>query len=70
MPGSGLWNFPDHALTGVIIGCAAQDDDLAILRDTLQRRPLLSLYRAVRKQGVYEVDIVPVDVESLPTESL
>jgi hypothetical protein len=65
IPGPGFWSFPEHALTGVIIGCAVQDDDLAALRDTLQRRPPVPLYKAVRKQGVYGVDIVRVDIESL-----
>jgi hypothetical protein len=68
MPGPGLWSFPSHALTGVIIG-AAQDDELAELRDTLQRRPPIGLYRAVRRQGVYGLDIVSIDVETLPGDA-
>jgi hypothetical protein len=70
LPSPGLSSFPENALTGVIIGCDAQDDELAILRETLQRRRCPTpFYRAVRKQGFYGLEIVPVDIESLPRDA-
>lgn len=52
--------LPDGALTGIIFGCACSDETIAHYTHLAQsRRRPLALYKAIKREGAFFLNIVP-----------
>ncbi len=60
--GPGIQNFPEDALSGVILGCRiAQENKEDLFRWCRKRKHLPTLYEAREKQKEFGLDIVKID---------
>jgi len=60
--GPGIQNFPEDALSGVILGCRiTQENKEDLLRWCRKRKHLPTLYEAREKQKEFGLDIVKID---------
>ena len=61
-PRNGTVDFPPEALTGVIVGCAADDDTLDRVRSWVAKaKSPATISMAQRVDGKFELDIVPAN---------
>ena len=60
--GEGIQNFPEDALSGVILGCRiSQENKKNVFRWCRKRKHLPTLYEAKEKQKEFGLDIVRID---------
>ncbi|MHA2122954.1 MAG: DUF2971 domain-containing protein [Promethearchaeota archaeon] len=60
--GPGIQNFPEDALSGVILGCRISEEDKEnIFRWCRKREHTPTLYEAIEKQKEFGLDIVKID---------
>jgi len=62
--GSGIYNFPEESLLGVIFGCKMKDEDkLTIMQWAKKRETPLHLFQAGKQEKEYRLDINPLDMK-------